>query len=865
MRALPILLAVMTAWTAALPVEAETQEAWVVINEVLYDPFEEGGEWVELYNPGPKVNLEGFDISDRDGHIYVFPNLEFPSDSYLLLRVGPGEDRGFENGSALLHMGRFGPVLNNDGDDLLLKGLGRFLDFFCYGRGPAVDQPPPQAPWEGCAQPAPEGLSLSLQANDLTNVGPNDWRASVPTPGGFNGPQDHQELLLSEVYYNARRDNEYIALYNQRPHPVNMAGWRLQDGEGAWVVPVNSMLLTQRRFIVTDNATALFEDAGIVADVCVVQCNRTLDTWGSFRLGNQGDDVELVDPSGAVVDAFHYGPSDGGEGWEGDGASLLATGRVARRRDSEGVLRDSDTATDWEWERTFRLGQTYREVREFDEILAKPFTSPEDSLWHLLRLLNASQRDVLLYSFKLTSGAIAEALEAALGRGVRVEIGVEGNPPGGVDGEQESIVARLGSAGARILTMDSDERTGFRRYAVHHAKYVIVDGVWVLLGSENFSDRGFPAAERGNRGWGVVIFSPALASSLSEVARSDWNIERSDVRVLFGPQYQGDGRTDAVHESPFPRSELSRAAGRLILSPDNALSDGGLPRILKRAEAGLDVELFYVRWDWRGHGSPLLGGLIEAAGRGVRVRLLLDGSPYNIEGEDDNDEAVIRLNRLAAEEGLPLEARIFGGSDEGPLKLHNKGLIADGREVFVSSINWNFNGAYENRETGLHLFSAPLAAAYQRSFEDDWRQGYRPAGLTIRGPELLTVAEEGVYSAEVPAEGLSVVRYAWDLHADGTLDGAEPTFSFTPTEPGVYPLLLRVEDDHGRSEEVRIRVTVIPAGNLLPVGPDALIGVASAMAAYLLFGKLRIAREPTNKQRFIKRRGDATANRRGRD
>ncbi len=865
MRALPILLGLAVMMAGLFHVEAEMEETIIVINEVLYHPIEGDGEWIELYNAGPVVDLEGVTLSDQDGHLYVFPSLVFPPGGYLVLRVVSGVDRGFENDYAMLHMGLSTPILNNAGDDLLLEGYGGVLDFLCYGKGPAVDPSPPEVPWEACAQTASEGLSLSLQPSGMTEAEPNSWKASEPTPGAFNGPRERRELLISEVHYNAYRDNEYVALFNPGPYSVDLDGWSLSDGEGTWVLRAPATLEPLGQFVIAQNATALLEDAGLSANACVMECGLLLDTRGSFALGNLGDELGLLDPYGRVVDAFHYGSSSEGVGWEGGGTPLLGKGRVARRQGSDGFLQDTDTAADWDWGRTFRLGQGFRSVAEFDDVFAKSFTSPDDSLWHLLSVLNASQEEITLSGFELTSSAIAEALEDASMRGVRVHIGLEGNPPGGVDDEQRVLLSRLGAAGASILIMDSSLQTAFRRYAIHHAKYVVVDGAWVVLGSENFSENGFGTASRGNRGWGVVVFSPALARSLSEVAREDWNVSRTDVHSLHGLPQWGQIMNESATTSPFSQEELSRASARLLLSPDNSLAEDGIPRILREAETSLDVEIFYVRWDWRGYANPLLVELMEAARRGVRVRLLLDGSSYNLEGGDDNDEAVTRLNRLAAKEGIPLEARLFSPGDGGPIKLHNKGFVVDGDGVFVSSINWNYHGAYENREVGLLLRSESMAAAFLKSFEEDWRSGYRPPGVLIQGPELLTVGEVGRFTAETLAKE-SIVDYAWDLHGDGTWDGTEPAFTFIPEEAAVYVLLLRVWDDQGGYEEAQVEIVVLPvhAGGP-PTGVYLFVGVASAIAASLWFRKLRIVGEPTNKHRIIKRREARATAFRGRD
>jgi len=46
---------------------------------------------------------------------------------------------------------------------------------------------------------------------------------------------------------------------------------------------------------------------------------------------------------------------------------------------------------------------------------------------------------------------------------------------------------------------------------------------------------------------------------------------------------------------------------------------------------------------------------------------------------------------IARREGLPLEVRVGYPCRSGVRCIHNKGVIADGERVLVSSINWNEN------------------------------------------------------------------------------------------------------------------------------------------------------------------------------
>ena len=59
-------------------------------------------------------------------------------------------------------------------------------------------------------------------------------------------------------------------------------------------------------------------------------------------------------------------------------------------------------------------------------------------------------------------------------------------------------------------------------------------------------------------------------------------------------------------------------------------------------------------------------------------------------------------------------------SGDNVTKLHNKGIIIDGKSVLISSINWGSNSALRNREMGIILHQPPIASYYHSSFEEDW-------------------------------------------------------------------------------------------------------------------------------------------------
>ncbi len=97
--------------------------------------------------------------------------------------------------------------------------------------------------------------------------------------------------------------------------------------------------------------------------------------------------------------------------------------------------------------------------------------------------------------------------------------------------------------------------------------------------------------------------------------------------------------------------------------------------------------------------------MLDAGGRGIPVRVMLDGMYHNTDDGYDNDEMVAHINRLSEMDKIPVEARLL---PPGPslTKLHNKGLIVDMKYVLVSSVNWNYNYPKNNREAGINIENA---------------------------------------------------------------------------------------------------------------------------------------------------------------
>jgi phosphatidylserine/phosphatidylglycerophosphate/cardiolipin synthase-like enzyme len=269
-------------------------------------------------------------------------------------------------------------------------------------------------------------------------------------------------------------------------------------------------------------------------------------------------------------------------------------------------------------------------------------------------------------------------------------------------------------------------------YRYDHAKYVVIDRLFVLVVSENFKFNGFaPEGISGNRGWGVVVADPGTAEYFAAVFQAD--VRNPSVMPYPGKPGRLEVPSTEKHAAEFHPQTFRGATIRPILAPDTSSL---VTDMINSAKTSIDIEEAYISNETRFVLNPYLSAAINASQRGVRVRVLLDSYWYNIEGMNDNDEMVALINHIADADNLPLEARLADLETSRIGKIHNKGMIIDGRQVLVSSINWNSNSPNFNRETGVIIDHPGVAAYFLTVFEDDWNPG---VSIPVPGTDYIRI------------------------------------------------------------------------------------------------------------------------------
>lgn len=554
---------------------------------------------------------------------------------------------------------------------------------------------------------------------------------------------------------------------NRRSHSVRFPeGAKVPAGAEIWVAHQG------KAFLESFGRKPAYELVDTLPDVPDLQG----DKW--LVLAAKRGTVALLDPTGNIVDFVPYDvekaptiaakdlPRDAWKGeplrLHGASANVGWVNRVlARDRDEKGrPLPDTDTAADWDggFSRT-ALGKdpTHRiEYPGQSSFISRPFTArakvlatsaPDNNYRAFIDALGSAKKSILVSVYQLTNPRIAEALIAAKKRGVVVKVWLEGSPVGGIPDKERHVADKLSKAGIPVHFLISSGKEKIRpRYRFDHSKYTIIDSKRVIIGTENYGRTGVPVHPSfGNRGWMIHIENKRLVRQLQAVWDHDYRPgEMRDVRSV---DYKTDDGLGLPYKDPNfklkdtitrglyrdikePREVVGKMGLELVLSPDTSLNENSaLIGLIHRAKKVLYIQQNSIRRKWGARSNsqaetPDLPyeAVIAAARRGVKTRVLLDGTWYNVQGDDDrdNDDVARQLNKIAREEGLDLEAKVINLETTALKKIHAKGIIVDDREVFVGSINWTENSFKGNREVGVIVTHPEVADYYGDLFRRDW-------------------------------------------------------------------------------------------------------------------------------------------------
>ena len=661
-------------------------------------------DWVEVHNHGETpLNMSRWSVLTNDG------------------------DRRFIRTSDLWSPpnGTAQDVLNPDEravflmEEYLLTGLGDGF-VLLHPDGDAVDS----AEWT---------VITDCQTLMPATNGSNEWQHTLwPTPGTeepdpiqFASPEDIVfTRFMPSASTSISNDMEFIEITNLGEKLAVLNGWTLRSTTGAEsmynATVTNLMIQPQSSVLLANDGSALsvYED-GVVVDI-----EAALDR--AFYFPNSGASIHLLDPSGAHADTLVYGngPVDV-SGW--DGISLVEPlsnldNLIYLRGSGCGDSPDTDTVEDWHHRWSRLGGSTFC----YDTAVSStgtitPLIAPEYGLTDLLAWIEGASTSLHVHLYQLKEVHLVEALMDAQARGVNVTVVLDYGDSWWNENDmdnQQGMATTMLAAGVEVYWFGD---TGENPYAYIHSKVAVRDDSSVWIGSGNWKSSSMPQpGNAGNRDWGVLVDDVQVATMVLQHLNFDEDQLKDHVTPVSLSDAP-DGWTMPTATSiigPVAPGITGDYESQLLVCPDNCI--GELEAILDGAENEILLSLQYLDMDWSyGWGeNPLFSALEDAAQRGIRLRLIINGAYL----DEDIQSVVDRFNE---EWNYTLgydTSAIVMSSDEQVTKLHNKGVIVDGEHVLVSSINWGDSALVRNREMGLLLSSTEVAQPYLESWWDDWNR-----------------------------------------------------------------------------------------------------------------------------------------------
>ena len=315
----------------------------------------------------------------------------------------------------------------------------------------------------------------------------------------------------------------------------------------------------------------------------------------------------------------------------------------------------------------------------------------------MLEAIASAQRTITFETFIYWSGRIGERFVEALCKrseaGVKVHVLLDWVGSMKMD---QRLTERLRHSGVSVIRFHKPTWSNWSKMNNRtHRKLLVVDGLLGFTGGVGIADQ-WGGDARGPEEWRDTHFrvrGPVVAQ-MQSVFLDNWM--RATGEVLHGAAY-------------FPQQARAgnQVAQMFSSSPSGGSESMHLMYMLALTAASEHIELcasYFVP------DALTLKTLVDAAQRGVRIRILLPGRHIDT-------ELVRKASR--ASWGRLLEAGIKIAEYQ-PTMFHMKALVVDSRFVSVGSTNFDNRSFLLNDEANLNIISERLARDMHALFETDW-------------------------------------------------------------------------------------------------------------------------------------------------
>ncbi|MCF2136899.1 MAG: phospholipase D-like domain-containing protein [Candidatus Thorarchaeota archaeon] len=333
------------------------------------------------------------------------------------------------------------------------------------------------------------------------------------------------------------------------------------------------------------------------------------------------------------------------------------------------------------------------------------FASPDGSRDALWQLLQSARQSIYVEIYGINNPYILDLIhEIHSARPSLVMKFLIGWNSLGYPDPNKYVANNLTQLGFEVKWTNSSDFT----YA--HQKFFIIDNKTTVVHAGNWAKTSFPeTGKKANREWSIAMTDPDVTGYYRSVFDYDWGRGRAYSTS------DGTGSplsySEASSTYPRPFATPGHFSGPMnvtpIFSPDTSLQ--GILYVINSARVTLDIQIpYFTNVGDSGEVDQIIDAILAAKARGVTVRVIT-------EEEKDYQEVADLLHA----HNIPIvwqDTRWFTAN-------HNKGIIADGRIVLISSINYSEGSITKNREAGVIIENQDVAQWYQAIYDFDWGIG----------------------------------------------------------------------------------------------------------------------------------------------
>ncbi len=302
-----------------------------------------------------------------------------------------------------------------------------------------------------------------------------------------------------------------------------------------------------------------------------------------------------------------------------------------------------------------------------------------------------------------------------------------------VDKNDKTLQSKLSSSWGDRLNLVAASVSGPNRLFnnSYHTKVAVRDSKAVWVSSGNWSPNSQPLIKagtenalykNGNREWHVIIRSKNIAEMYEKFIRYDMLSAAAVAQMesaplmpdLLVPESFFAPEAAVLQDHPFNPQTFASGDEKVmiepLMSPDNYAA--GILKLIESAKKSLYLQFSYINQPSTGLFDKIIDAVALKMKEGIDVRVIAGASQKSessdlLIGKRKWKRSMFRIQKS---------------------KLHNKGVLVDGKAAVVGSNNWSSDGTQFNRDTSIIFYSRPIAKYYTEVFMFDWDNLTREVG-----------------------------------------------------------------------------------------------------------------------------------------